>query len=72
MNMNHKQNYQDAPTTKPAEGVSSIDYKDYELLRKFMTEQGKILPRRINGATAQQQRHIQKSIRRARVLGLVP
>ena len=37
---------------KYLEDVKTIDYKDYELLRKFMTEQGKITPRRITGANA--------------------
>ena len=52
-------------------GVTSIDYKDAELLKKFMTDRGKILPARITGANAQQQRQIKKAIRRARVMGLV-
>ena len=55
-----------------AEGVAQIDYKDSELLRKFMTERGKIMPRRITGATARQQRQVQAAIRRARVMGLLP
>jgi len=49
-----------------------VDYRDYELLRKFMTERGKIMPRRFTGATAKQQRHIRLAIRRARVMGLLP
>ena len=52
-------------------GVTEIDYKDAELLKKFMTDRGKILPGRITGANAQQQRQIKKAIRRARVMGLV-
>ncbi len=52
-------------------GVTSVDYKDAELLKKFMTDRGKILPGRITGANAQQQRQIKKAIRRARVMGLV-
>ena len=52
-------------------GVTSIDYKDAELLKKFMTDRGKILPGRITGANAQQQRLIKRAIRRARVMGLV-
>jgi small subunit ribosomal protein S18 len=52
-------------------GVTSIDYKDAELIKKFMTDRGKILPGRITGANAQQQRQIKKAIRRARVMGLV-
>jgi small subunit ribosomal protein S18 len=57
---------------KYLEGVESIDYKDGELLKKFMTEQGKIVPQRILGTSAKQQRQIKRAIRRARVIGLVP
>ena len=49
-----------------------IDYKDIDLLKLFLTEQGKILPRRATGITAQQQRKIAKSIKRARILSLLP
>ena len=49
-----------------------IDYKDIELLKLFITEQGKILPRRATGVTVQQQRRIAKAIKRARILSLLP
>ena len=49
-----------------------IDYKDIDLLKLFITEQGKILPRRATGVTVQQQRQIAKAIKRARVLSLLP
>ena len=49
-----------------------VDYKDYELLRKFMTERGKIIPGRFLGTSAKQQRQIKRAIRRARVMGLLP
>ena len=49
-----------------------IDYKDIDLLRLFITEQGKILPRRATGVTVQQQRKISKAIKRARILSLFP
>jgi small subunit ribosomal protein S18 len=52
-------------------GIKDVDYKDAELLKKFMTDRGKILPRRLTGASAQQQRLIKRAIRRARVMGLV-
>ena len=58
--------------SKYLEFVTVIDYKDHELLRKFMTERGKIMPRRTTGANAKQQRQIKKAIRRARVMGLLP
>lgn len=57
---------------KRLEGVEHIDYKDAELLRRFMTERGKIMPRRTTYASAKQQRQIRSAIRRARVMGLLP
>lgn len=49
-----------------------IDYKDIDLLKLFITEQGKILPRRATGVSVQQQRQIAKAIKRARILSLLP
>lgn len=49
-----------------------IDYKDVDLLKNFITEQGKILPRRATGVTVQQQRKLTKAIKRARILALLP
>nr|WAK84841.1 ribosomal protein S18 [Amicula sp. isolate GU52X-4 cfCalB7] len=49
-----------------------IDYKDIDLLTLFITEQGKILPRRATGVTVQQQRKIAKAIKQARMLSLLP
>lgn len=49
-----------------------IDYKDIDLLKLFITEQGKIIPRRATGVTVQQQRQIAKAIKRARILSLLP
>ena len=49
-----------------------IDYKNTDLLKLFITEQGKILPRRATGVTVQQQRKLAKAIKRARVLSLFP
>ena len=49
-----------------------IDYKDIDLLKLFVTEQGKILPRRATGVTVQQQRKLAKAIKRARVLAFLP
>jgi small subunit ribosomal protein S18 len=49
-----------------------IDYKDVELLRKFVTERGKLLPRRISGLTAKQQRDVTLAIKRARQIALMP
>nr|YP_010242085.1 ribosomal protein S18 [Coscinodiscus granii]QTI83000.1 ribosomal protein S18 [Coscinodiscus granii]UPO65207.1 ribosomal protein S18 [Coscinodiscus granii] len=49
-----------------------IDYKDVDLLKLFITDQGKILPRRATGVTVQQQRQLAKAIKRARILSLLP
>jgi len=51
--------------------VTVIDINDPEFLRRFMTEQGKILPRRLTGMTAKQQRKLKLGVRRARNVGLV-
>ena len=49
-----------------------VDYKDPKLLRSFLSETGKILPRRITGNTAKQQRQVSLAIKRARHLALLP
>jgi len=53
------------------ESIKYIDPRDYEFLRKFTSEQGKILPARLTGASPQQQRAVARAIRRARVMGLL-
>ena len=55
-----------------AEGIKEVDYKDVDLLRKFVTERGKILPRRLTGLTAKQQRDLTLAIKRARVIAMLP
>ena len=49
-----------------------IDYKDPRVLRMFLTETGKVLPRRISGNTARQQREVVEAVKRARHLALLP
>lgn len=56
----------------PINRDQKIDYKDIDLLTLFVTEQGKILPRRATGVTIQQQRKLAKAIKRARILSLFP
>ena len=56
----------------PISTNQKIDYKDIDLLTLFVTEQGKILPRRATGVTVQQQRKLAKAIKQARILGLFP
>lgn len=53
-------------------GIKEIDYKDIENLRKFITERGKILPRRITGVSAFHQRQLSEAIKRARHMALLP
>lgn len=52
--------------------VASIDYKDVPKLRRYTTERGKILPRRISGNCAKHQRQLTVSIKRARNMALLP
>lgn len=54
------------------EGVVYIDYKNYRLLRDFLTERGKIMPRRITGISAKHQRMLTQAIKRARHMALLP
>jgi len=49
-----------------------IDYKDIEMVRSFITERGKIIPRRISGTCATHQRELSQAIKRARNIALVP
>ncbi len=52
--------------------VAKVDYKNPQILRSFVTDRGKMIPRRISGASARQQRVISTAIRRARMLALLP
>ena len=52
--------------------VEAIDYKDVNKLKKFMTEKGKILPRRQTGVCSAHQRELTEAIKRARVMALLP
>ena len=53
-------------------GIKYVDYKDPEFLKKFLNEQGKILPRRITGTSLKFQRKVSQAIKRARHLALLP
>lgn len=52
--------------------IRVVDYKDDKLLSRFLTERGKILPRRLSGVSARHQRQIAVAIKRARYLALLP
>jgi small subunit ribosomal protein S18 len=49
-----------------------VDYKNPQVMRSFVTDRGKMIPRRISGASARQQRAISTAIRRSRMLALLP
>ena len=53
-------------------GSKYVDYKDAEFLKKFLNEQGKILPRRITGTSLKFQREVAQAVKRARSLALLP
>ncbi|MBO6237430.1 MAG: 30S ribosomal protein S18 [Bacteroidales bacterium] len=53
-------------------GIKYVDYKDPEFLKKFLNEQGKILPRRITGTSLKFQRKVAQAVKRARSLALLP
>lgn len=52
--------------------IDTIDYKDTALLRKFITDRGKIRARRVSGVSVQQQRQIAKAVKNAREVALLP
>ena len=60
--------------TCPFSGANApkIDYKDVKLLQRFVSERGKIVPRRITAVTAKEQRQLAQAIKRARELALLP
>lgn len=55
-----------------AAGIRHIDYKDIDTLMQFITERGKIIPRRITGVSAYHQRQLAQAIKRARHMALLP
>ncbi|HWO97543.1 MAG TPA: 30S ribosomal protein S18 [Bacillus sp. (in: firmicutes)] len=55
-----------------ANGITHIDYKEVDMLKKFISERGKILPRRVTGTSAKYQRKLTIAIKRARQMALLP
>jgi small subunit ribosomal protein S18 len=53
-------------------GIKYIDYKDAEFLKKFLNEQGKMLPRRITGNSLKYQRKVAEAIKKARQMAILP
>ena len=60
------------PQLAAIEDSKDIDYKDVEKLRRYVTERGKILPKRITGTCAMHQREVTTAIKRARIVALLP
>ena len=55
-----------------ADKAETIDYKDVDKRKKYVTERGKILPKRITGTCAMHQREVTKAVKRARIVALLP
>ena len=53
-------------------GITDLDYKDVKLLRRFVTDQGKIMPRRVTGTSAKMHRKLVRAIKQARNIALMP
>ena len=53
-------------------GIVDIDYKDVKLLRRFVNDQGKIMPRRVTGTSAKMHRKLVRAIKRSRSIALMP
>ncbi|MEU9716804.1 30S ribosomal protein S18 [Streptomyces sp. NPDC047976] len=60
------------PNPLDVAGITYIDYKDTDLLRKFISDRGKIRSRRVTRVTAQQQRRLAQAIKNAREMALLP
>ena len=60
------------PFKEDAALIKKINYKEYKFLRKFLTEQGKIIPAHVTGVSAKYQRMITREIKKARLLALLP
>ncbi len=67
-----KKDFGGARRPRRLEAGARIDPGDYEQLRKFVTDHGKIMPARLTGANAKQQRRIRRAVRRTRVMGQLP
>ena len=68
----HRRKYFRRKVCKACIGKIRLDYKEPDTLRRFITERGKILPRRITGSCAKHQRKVAREIKRARALSLLP
>jgi small subunit ribosomal protein S18 len=67
-----RQDRKDRPNPLDAAGITYIDYKDTALLRKFISDRGKIRSRRVTRLTPRQQREMARAIKNAREMALLP
>ncbi|MGK5632521.1 30S ribosomal protein S18 [Streptomyces sp. URMC 123] len=67
-----RKNAKPRPNPLDAAGITYVDYKDTDLLRKFISDRGKIRSRRVTRVTAQQQRMLARAIKNAREMALLP
>ncbi|PKW14168.1 30S ribosomal protein S18 [Saccharopolyspora spinosa] len=72
MRNNDRRSYRRKPNLLQREGVVQVDWKDTSLLRKFISDRGKIRSRRVTGLTTQEQRDVAKAIKNAREMALLP
>ncbi|KAB2349799.1 30S ribosomal protein S18 [Actinomadura rudentiformis] len=56
----------------PLHGITYVDYKDVDLLRRFISDRGKVRSRRVTGVTPQQQKQLARAIKNAREMALLP
>jgi small subunit ribosomal protein S18 len=74
--MSDRRTHRKPPVQRPnpldRAGITYIDYKDVELLRKFISDRGKIRSRRVTKVSAQQQRQLSRAIKNAREMALLP
>jgi small subunit ribosomal protein S18 len=70
MSADYDKNRDDNKAEKPADVV--VDYKDVKSLARFISERGKIIPKRVNFQTIKKQKEIARAIKRARILALIP
>ena len=79
-NKNSRRSKNDKPYRRPrkkvcnfcVDRVDEIDYKDVDKLKKYVSDKGKILPRRVTGTCAKHQRKVTEAIKRARRIALLP
>ncbi|MER5970691.1 30S ribosomal protein S18 [Streptomyces sp. NPDC002055] len=67
-----RRNAKPRPNPLDAAGITYVDYKDTDLLRKFISDRGKIRSRRVTRITAQQQRQVARAVKNAREMALLP